>query len=615
MQKIKQLSAHQAQKIAAGEVIERPANIVKELLENAIDAGATRITIHLNDGGKSLIRVQDNGSGMGSADAHICFDRHATSKLEFFDDLPTITTFGFRGEALASIAAISKIKLITKDEVSAHGVAITLHAETHISTDLVACTTGTDISVADLFYQMPARKKFLKTDATESRQITQLVQALCLNHVAIHFTLYIDGHQTLDCPAAHTPADRCVQLWDHGMSKSLLPVTATREKPALAIAGLIGDHHLWKYDRSTIFIFVNNRWIKNQKLGSALLKGYNNVLPHGRFPVACLFITIDPHEVDINVHPRKEEVTFVQPRILEQLIEKTVRTALEQYCTSFKQQPATIASIAPAAVQEQKITTTAMETSPYVFSPNTQTPYFSRPFSPSVATFTAPADHQEISTSRQVEVGQQLTTAHTFDQPTEQPATDHYTLLGQFNKTYILIEQDDQLIMIDQHAAHERVLYELFAQRFDDSATIRLIFPQTVTVSESDMALITNHLDIFTSNGIMLEPFGQDQLIIQSVPVHAKNLPLAQLVHQVISWLKEYATTEKEQFFKLVNEKLHAQMACKAAVKAGDELSTQQMQDLLKKLHQTANRFSCPHGRPTSWPLALAEIERKFKRR
>lgn len=327
MPKIKQLSSHEAQKIAAGEVVERPANIVKELVENSIDAGSTRISIYIEDGGKKLIRIVDNGYGMDAADAQICFDRHATSKITHVHELETINTFGFRGEALASIAAVSQITLITKEENNLEGTHITIEANNIINTNFIACPTGTDIHINNLFFNVPARKKFLKTTQTEWRAIQLLFNAFCFDYPDIHFTLFSDGKQVLNCPATHTIKNRALQLWENTMHKHFLDISVNTE---ISVNGIISDHQQYRYDRSSIYFFVNKRWVKNHQLSSALLKGYDNVIPHGRYPIAAINITIPLHEVDINIHPRKEEVKFLHPRLVEQAIQNAIKTALER---------------------------------------------------------------------------------------------------------------------------------------------------------------------------------------------------------------------------------------------------------------------------------------------
>jgi len=603
IQKIKKLSAIEAQKIAAGEVVQRPANIVKELIENALDAQSNRITIYINEGGKSFIRVVDNGCGMSAQDVRICFERHATSKLQTFDDLTNLTSFGFRGEALASIAAATKVTLTSKETTAQVGTTIVFEYGNMVLEQEAACNAGTDITITDLFSQMPARKKFLKADQTEARLITQLVQAFCLSNLEVHFMLYTHNEQSINCPPAKSVLQRCTQLWNHHTSNALLDIQADRAKPNITIHGLVSGPQLWKYDRTHIFIFVNSRWIKNQRICTALIKGFNNVLPNGKFPIAFLNIAIDPTDVDINVHPRKEEVAFVNPRIVEEMVEKSVKKSLENRVGHLDNDPQknmfTVAVSAratsensqtkpgaPVMSMNDRITDNSVVTSGYG--------YFDQPFVSSVV------EKKELP----------MTTHQTF-------LEDEYcaTVIGQFNKTYIVIEKDSELHLIDQHAAHERILYEQFSDRFKQLESIKLVFPDIIYVSAADLVIVQPYLSLFGDNGIVMEQFGDDQIIISAVPVHLKQVIFSEIVHQLIGWIKEEVGSSQDNFVHLINEKLRAQMACKGAVKAGDQLSIMHMKELICTLYKTNNRFSCPHGRPTMWPLTLTDIERKFKRR
>jgi len=635
MAKIKQLSAHEAQKIAAGEVVERPANIVKELVENSIDAGATLIKLYIEDGGKRLIRIIDNGCGMSAEDAEICFNRHATSKISCIDELTSITTFGFRGEALASIAAVSKITLITKCEQDLEGTKLIVAENEIKEKTTIGCATGTEISIADLFYNIPARKKFLKTTQTEWRQIQLLINAFCFDYPHIQFFLFSDGKQVLNCPSAQDLKMRGIQLWESDTHQNLITLEP-HSTDKLHIEGIISNHQLYRYDRSSIYLFVNNRWVKNFHLSSALIKGYINVIPAGRYPLAVIKITIDPHEVDINIHPRKEEVKFLHPQRVETALQASVKQALENNLStqikrevtfnksaheymntpllnnSFKpfnfdaffesshdNQPVRILR---QAQDERGESSYKQQEEPIAISPGVNTatiPYsepnkFSLPFVLSLSKHTDKTNHENA----------------TIDQTQEQ-----FYLIGQYKKTYLLIEKEDGLFLVDQHAAHERILYELFSQRFEDIATVQLLFPQIITLSEYDIESIIPHLTIFHENGIIIEQCASDQLIIQSTPVHLNNCSLDDLVHTVTGWIAESQSVNPDDFRKTIHEKLRAQMACKAAVKAGDILTHEQMQKLLDDLAQTNNRFSCPHGRPTGWLLSVHEIEKKFRRR
>jgi len=639
--KIKQLPPHEAQKIAAGEVVERPANIVKELIENSIDAGATRISLYVEDGGKQLIRIVDNGCGMDQTDAQICFDRHATSKITCVDELETVNTFGFRGEALASIASVSVITLITKENSSLEGTKITIAANQISEAKSVACNTGTDITIQNLFYNVPARKKFLKTTATEWRAIQLLFNAFCFDYPHIHFSLFSEGKQINNCPASTDLKNRITQVWETPTYDRLLDLHV--EENSFLISGIISDHQHYRYDRSGIYIFVNNRWIKNQHIANALIKGYANVLAQARYPAAVIHIHIPATQVDINIHPRKEEVKFLHPRNIEQALQQAVKSALEKNLSQQLNREVTFKS--PAAFQNHNFNSfdfdifiKKQEYSELSFSPQSSLhsnwgPQLERrlenKIEDSYASLLVQNDSsKEIHTYHSPEL---TTTDNSSQIPLEQTESEKesYRLIGQYNATYILIEKEDGLFLVDQHAAHERILYELFSERFKEVATVQLLFPQIITLSVADINLISPHLDIFITNGIIIEQCASDQLIIQSLPVHLKDQSMSDMIKEVISWIVEHASSfdtplsgalrtsgnNNENIKKLLNNKLQAQMACKAAVKAGDVLTPEKMQQLLNDLEKTANRFSCPHGRPTGWLLSLHEIEKKFKRR
>ncbi len=612
MQKIKQLPLHEAQKIAAGEVVERPTNVVKELIENAIDAGATKISVYLEEGGKKLIRVTDNGCGMSPEDAFLCFAQHATSKITTVDDLGTVGTFGFRGEALASIAAVSNVTLTTKEQMSEidplAGIQLKLDAGKVVKKEAVSCTSGTDIRVENLFYNVPARQKFLKKKETESRHITQLLHAFCLDYLAIHFTFFQGTKEIINCPAIanNDIISRITQLWDHQFAQQMITIQNSQNTDKITISGAISNHQYFRYDRNNIFLFVNRRWIKSQQLSRALMRGYMNVLPPARYPAACIFIEIDSQEVDINIHPRKEEVQFLHPRTVATTLQNSVKEALEQHLAQqikqpvnfqTQEQPQRSPSFTPRpfeSTKSQTHTTTSFGTTPPVFSENNH----------KKTTTPTPGDTQQTT------IDKKQNSIGTYDQKD----IENYNLIGQYKKTYILLERTEGLFIIDQHAVHERILYELFSKRFHDVSTVKLMFPAIVTVSSEDMTTLSGHLEIFKKNGIEIEIFGDNQLVIQSTPVHIKNIKLDELIRKVASWIREYDAVQQDQFFKAINEKMHAQMACKAAIKAGDTLTTEQMKQLLEDFYKIPNRLTCPHGRPTGWLLSIYEIEKRFKR-
>jgi len=596
MAKIKQLSSHEAQKIAAGEVVDRPANIVKELIENSIDAQATQITLYVEDGGKRLIRVVDNGCGMNAEDAHLCFNHHATSKITTVEDLDSINTFGFRGEALSSIASVSTIIMSTAEESAQFGIKLELEQGEIIREEQTSKTTGTDIAIHNLFYNLPARKKFLKSRETEWRHIIQLFYAFCLSYRSIHFTLHSDRKQIHNCPPTPSIIERIAQIWDHHLTKHMLELKP-EEKQEYSISGAISNHAYSRFDRSMIFLFVNNRWIKNYHVSRAMLRGYSNVLQPGKYPIVSIFITVDPKLVDINIHPRKEEVKFLHPRIIETTLQNMVKETLQSHLSDHlnKKEMHNPAYSAPP-----------LQTNPTRISSPQPSPAISFDFNKPV--FNAkdeinvpPPEIQHVPQENNV-------------QQAVHKQTDNYTIVGQLHKTYILLEQEDGLFIIDQHAAHERILYEQFSKRFENVIKVKLLFPQVIKISSSDMQIITSHLHRFIEKGIDIEPFGADQLIIHETPINLKNANLAELIQQTIGWILEYQQLDETELNKKLNEKMHAKMACTAAVKAGDRLSMQQMQQLIHDLEKTENRLTCPHGRPTGWFLRKPDLEKKFKR-
>ncbi len=611
MKKIRKLAPNEAQKIAAGEVVERPANVLKELLENAIDAQSTKIAIYIKNGGKELLRVVDNGCGMSPEDAKLCFEEHATSKITCVDELTSITTFGFRGEALASIAAVSKTTLITKEADCEQGTKIEIEASKLINNkndEIVHANTGTDITITDLFYNVPARQKFLKTRETEWRQIQQLFFAFCLAHTHIDFKLYSEDKLLYNCPKIETIEGRISQLFESTLVKHIVPISHTHKK--ITIAGVISNHQFERYDRNMIYLFVNQRWVKDTALSRAFMKGYQQVLPPGRYPAGCIFISVDPHEVDINIHPRKEEVQFLHPRSVQKAITNTVTQALEQDLSQQLQKTVQFKPSIPLEKPQPYVQIPTVNRSATNFNPFNFDQFLSKSAQVN--------DEEPCELHEQTHAHQtipQLNLQQTVHQSIT-PALSHqeYMLVGQYNRTYLLLEQEDGLLMIDQHAAHERILYERFCAQHGNIATIKLMFPQMITLTVQDMQMITEHIDLFTQYGIELEPFGTDTLKVQATPIQLKHAAMDEIIKDAIGYIHEYKELDQETFNQTMQKKLYAHMACKAAVKAGDVLSQEQMKQLIIDLYSTDKRFSCPHGRPTSWLMHLDEIKKKFKR-
>jgi len=611
MPRIKQLPPEEAQKIAAGEVIERPANVVKELIENSLDAGATRITLYIEKAGKKLIRIVDDGCGMDEIDARACFTHHATSKITSVHDLHTISTFGFRGEALSSIASVSHITLTTKtidadpsirsatqDEGATR---LELSEGRILSQEKASAPTGTDLAIRDILFNVPVRKKFLKTDDTEWRHILHLVHAVALSRRDVHITLYHEGKQILNCPPVTDYLARAAQLWDADLAPAMIHCSA--QERGITIEGMISDHTTYRYDRNALYFFVNGRWIKNYTLSRALMKGYANAIPASQFPTASLMITIDPAQIDVNIHPRKEEVQFLHPKIVEQIIEMAVKAALETRLS---------------AILAKRVQIAPRSAMPFADIPPYTPP--SRPAYVSESVHITSYVPYNFNTIEEDEdpVRVQTHTPIATPEPAQTVAVTKdetvHTVLGIYDKTYIMLSTEDGILFVDQHAAHERILYEQFKARFTNTAIITLMFPHTLTFPRETLDMLESHLDLLNENGIHCKRQNDSTLIITATPVYLKNASFKDLIDEIFTHIREYGAADEASIKKQLQEKIHAQMACAAAVKAGDELSTEQIQKLLSDLAQTENRSTCPHGRPTSWLLNHDDLIKKFQR-
>ena len=608
MQKIITLPPHEARKIAAGQVVDRPANVVKELVENALDANATSISVTIHDAGQTLIQVVDNGHGMSQDDALKCFEHHATSKIRTFDDVAQLNTYGFRGEALASIAAVSTITLLTKQQQDAQGICVTGNAQDGFTKKTTACTRGTDISIHSLFYNVPVRKKFLKKDETEMRAITTLMHAFALTHTHVHFQLHTQHALILNCPKTATLSSRVAQIWDHTLAHHLVSLAENNSEEA-KIMGLISNQQLTRYNRNHMFFFVNKRWVKNYQIAQALLKGYAPTLQQGRFPIAFLFLEVPSDEVDINIHPRKEEVAFIHPTRIEKAIFNAVQKTLE---TAFTQALATSVLPARASLPSQGALRTHQE--PRIFQEVKQpVPSFVLPSSAHIAR------HEfEMQNARAHERAPEIEKQMPFSSPvpTEmQHESITYDVIGIFHNTYIMIAQADGILMVDQHAAHERILYEQLSQHAHEHESTQLLFPEVISFLQEDFKLLIAHLPLFENHGIRVEPFGDTQLIVQATPIPLKMVSWRNFFKDVLELIKEESMNDSASHLESLTHKVRATMACKAAVKAGDVLSEPLVQKLLNDFHRCERAFSCPHGRPTTWFLPLNDIEKKFKRR
>ncbi len=645
MTKIKILDSQEIQKIAAGEVVERPVNVLKELIENSIDAQANQITIYLEDAGKKLIKIIDNGVGMSPEDAKICFAHHATSKITTVSDLNSITTFGFRGEALSSISSVSKILLTTKQENDQLGITLILNQGKIEKENVSSCNTGTEITIEDLFFNVPARKKFLKSRETEYRAIVGLFHAFCFSYTNISFKLYHENKIIYNCPSTNDLINRFGQLYNSEIIRNIIPIDFIdkNKNSGYKITGAISTPKYSRYDRNQIFLFVNKRWVKNYKLVQAFIKGYQGMLEVARFPSGVINIFVNPEEVDINIHPKKEEVQFLHPRLIENLITSEIKKALESTFNKNlgkqdinykeldqKEKPKwSFSNLGNAEHIKYNNTEDNINSKIKIINPEDISNILDK-------TFEANSDIKIVQDEKKDQIETRFIAPENVNIKKQEPnVVDKqnniiyvdskalecykeevldYRLIGQIFKTYIIIENDQGLTLIDQHAAHERIIYEQIKDSLSNIAKIRLLFPEIIELNSNDISILVQYFDLFDQTGISIEQISINSLVVKEVPIFLKNILVKDIILQSIAYINENHKIGSDKLRNILLEKMHAQISCKSAIKAGDSLQPDAMNNLIKNLYKIENKLTCPHGRPTIHNLTLVEIEKFFKR-
>jgi len=569
--KVKILSREVVQKIAAGEVVERPASVLKELIENAIDAGATEIVAEVGMGGRNRICVTDNGSGMVAEDAVLAFQHHATSKIRTLEDLNSIATLGFRGEALFSMAAVSRVELITRtaDEIAATRVKVEGGEVKEVT--VTGAPLGTRVEVKDLFYNTPARRKFLKSVNTELSYLNELVTRFALCYPEIIFRLFHNRRLLFDTAGERTFEDRLLHLYGKEITARLIPVNFSNE--IWQIYGFISKPTYSRVTRNGWLFFVNQRPVENRTISHALMDVYRNYLPTGRFPMAIIFVKVSPTLIDINVHPAKREVRFQREAEFHDFCREAVYQALRKQ------------GLIP------EISRTQWRVSPGL------TP---------LTTYRPEESFLELK---------DLSGKKTLYRPAILPEKE---MIGkkelfpfmQLRQTYILCESENELVIIDQHAAHERVLYEKML-RERKLPSQKLLLPVTLQLSPSENALMEQYQDIFKEMGFEIEPFGIRTYILQSIPAIFSHLDGQQLLRDTLEDL-----LEKERTRTLQDEKqeLIASLACKGAIKSGQRLKMEEINILVEQLLEISNHHTCPHGRPTMIKIPWSTLEKEFRR-
>jgi DNA mismatch repair protein MutL len=554
-------------RIAAGEVVERPASVVKELVENAIDAGAAQITVALKGAGLDLIRVVDDGEGMTEADALVCCSRHATSKIACAEDLDEILTLGFRGEALASIGSVARMTVTTRRESDAEATQVILENGEIQEVLKTAAARGTTVAVKDLFAFVPARRKFLKTPQTELRHAAGMVRRLALSHPAISFALFTGDDKILDV-RADTLRNRVRALWGDEKADHLIQVR--KEVSGVSLDGFISRPDACGKTRDDQFFFLNRRYIQNKSLLHAVSSAYGPRLAHGAFPAFIVFLSMDPKRFDANVHPTKIEVRFSDERFVYDVLRKAVEEALRS----------------PESITEFRLVHGGRNASPFRM--------------PAVR----PSDFGQLSLAVQ-SVAAPEDEAQARQRSSDQPA------FWQVHNRYILSQIKSGLTLIDQHVAHERILYEKAIKAIQEKpgTSQQLLFPATVQLNVEDMAALTEIQPFLEKIGFGLKDFGRSTVVIESVPLDVRTGGEKELLLDILSYCKEGPVK-----VEYVWDRVAKAYACKSAIKAGERLSQGEMASLVDQLFATRDPYVCPHGRPIVVNLTIEEIDRRFGR-
>jgi DNA mismatch repair protein MutL len=598
MARIHRLPVHLANQIAAGEVVERPASVVKELVENALDAGASRIAVSIELGGKKLIKVEDDGEGMEPEDAQLAVERHATSKIARPEDLGAIRTLGFRGEALPSIASVSHFVLRTRARGSQSGTEIRIDGGTVASVREIGTREGTCIEVADLFFNLPARRKFLKSDTAEASQISRLLTQLALGYPEIGWSLTSAARVLLECPPAHGLAERFFQLF--GDRPDLLELH--KEAAGVSIHGYIAALGDQGPVRGPQNVFVNRRIVKDRTIAHAIIDAYSVATIKERSPEVHLFIDIPHDRVDVNVHPTKAEVRFLEQSLVHEVLRRGLRDALgrgpapELQLTPFQ----------PAPAEPQAMVIPGVLAGASVGSRWSPQPYPNTGPIPSAVTPSAAAPRWPVA-----DAGVQ---AETSAPPTAEPVDVRPMIpLGQFRDTYIIAIDDEGIAIIDQHVAHERVLFELVMEKLTSGRleSQRLLTPLVIELSPAQSQTLRLHAAVLGKFGIELEAFGGSSVVVVAVPA---LLERAECEAAVRALAEDLEGADAGARVEDALRRIAATMACHAAVKANYPLTQEKMRYILSELRRTAYSSVCPHGRPVVLRITRREVEKNFQR-
>ena len=627
--KIAVLEKSTIDKIAAGEVVERPSSVVKELVENAIDAGASAITVEIKDGGKSYIRITDNGCGIPEDELSVAFMRHSTSKLRDASELADIHTLGFRGEALSSISAVSRVEMITKPADTLMGVRYVIEGSKEVSLDKIGAPDGTTIMVYQLFFNTPARKKFLKTDTTEASYISELMERLALSHPDISFCFISNKKEKIHTSGNGNLMDTIYQIYGRLIASNLLAVE--KETDLLKVSGFIGNSNVARGNRSLENFYINGRYIKSPLLSKSVEEGYVGYLMQHQYPFCVLMITTKEASVDVNVHPTKQEVRFDDEMAIADIFKSLIFERLHQRedivevtldenvqaaplrkttendatdpgsesmtCEPESKKEETIIEVAPEPFEKSRLEKMRQKITAQIHA---DTPYERK--------------YQEYYQEKEKEQDQSREEKVTYEQTSflSEQARAKHRIIGQVFDTYWLIEHDNKLYIIDQHAAHEKVLFErMMKQLQDKEMTTQYVSPPIiVSLTRAERDILKRYEEVFSELGYVISSFGGNEFAIEGVPGNLFSFDVKDFFMELLASCGELKGNDGHD---MIVEKV-ASMSCKAAVKGNNRLSYPEIEELLDELLSLENPYHCPHGRPTIIAMTKYELEKKFKR-
>lgn len=633
---VKLLDQNTANQIAAGEVVEKPASVVKELVENALDAGAGKIDVTIFEGGTQYIRVADDGSGMTEANAKLAVLRHATSKIRAAEDLMSLHTLGFRGEALPSIASVSNFQLLTRPADEEFATSIRIDGGEQTECQQTGGQAGTTVIVENLFFNVPARRKFLRTNATEGRYINELLTRLALSRPDVRFKLVSNDKEVLSTPGNGSLFDAITALYGKKVSDELLKVDFTGTD--VKITGYIGKPTLLKGTRQWQTFMVNDRIINNRMMSKAIDHAYQSQVPKSGFPFAVLMVEVDTHTIDVNVHPQKSEIKFSDDSVIYKAMYKALTDALTKPMSAKPQQALDLLPDSELAVFKpvgQGVITDDMPLPKQQSVPKAAPVQQPKPAYADIFK-TAPA-HEPQPEPVQSEVWKQV--EYTYTPPKTEPVytinevreefkkqdevsanvigftdtnseTESIWPIGQVDKTFIIAQSEDTLYLIDQHAAHERILYDKFVNAHNNIPAQTMLMPLYIDVTAHDTEIIEKHREDFSRLGVDIESAGEALLRVSSLPADIKADGAEDFIREITKMLSEMKNISPSD---LRQNMLHM-MACKAAIKAGEVLNMRQMRQLIIDLCNTEHPFTCPHGRPCMIEISSAELYKMFKR-